>query len=449
MIARSQRLVPRLAAAGIGIVLLAGTPCIARATVRWTLDAAVATALENSPDARIARHRIAGADAMLAEARAHGLPQVQLRVGYTATDSPMMAFGSILNQRAFDFGLDFNRPGTIDNLNGAASVAQSVFNGGRVASGARAARSGLAAVEHDEKAVRLQLAAAAVRAYLDIRKADEAVAAVEAGVKAYEAAVAAARARFEAGQMFKADLLSLEVQLAQTRENLLAARDGRALAGRVFSFVLGTDSTAEPVELLDPDPALQRLVAPSARDYSQRPELLAMQERVHAAAAMARAARGARQPSVVAFASWQYDHGWQTSHGADSWMAGVAVDLNVFDGGATSARIRQCDAALAEAGEILRKVELGLALEVERFRLAHDQAVERISVTQQALEQAAESASLSRARFEEGALLTADLIGVEGRLIEARMRHTVAVADARIAASELRRAVGLPPLSDE
>ena len=36
----------------------------------------------------------------------------------------MMAFGSILNQRAFNFGLDFNRPGRIDNLNASGTVVQ-------------------------------------------------------------------------------------------------------------------------------------------------------------------------------------------------------------------------------------------------------------------------------------------------------------------------------------
>jgi outer membrane protein TolC len=68
-------------------------------------------------------------------------------------------------------------------------------------------------------------------------------------------------------------------------------------------------------------------------------------------------------------------------------------------------------------------------------------------VTAQAVEQAEESAALSRARFEKGALLAADLIGVESRLIETRMRRAVAGADERIALAELRSALGLTPLA--
>ena len=149
--------------------------------------------------------------------------------------------------------------------------------------------------------------------------------------------------------MLKADLLSLEVQLAQTQENLAAARHGAALAERAFLFALGLDAAGRGVELPADDPALARLAVPDSGDFSQRPELLGLQERVRAAEAMVRAARGGRLPTVNAFASYQYDRGWQLRRDADSWMAGVSVDLNVFDGGQTSGKIRQAtDVALPE-----------------------------------------------------------------------------------------------------
>jgi outer membrane protein TolC len=175
--------------------------------------------------------------------------------------------------------------------------------------------------------------------------------------------------------------------------------------------------------------------------------LLGLQERIRAAEAMVRAARGSRQPTVNAFASYQYDQGWRLDRHGDGWMAGVSVDLNVFDGGQTSGKIRQSTAELAQVKEMFRKATLGIGLEVEQARLAHEDAVERLAVTAQAVQQAEESAALSRARFEKGALLTADLIGVESRLIETRMHRAVAGADERIALAELRRALGLTPLA--
>jgi outer membrane protein TolC len=413
----------------------------------WTLDRALATALKGNPDSRIARERVAGAQAMIDQARAAWYPQLSLQGRYTETNSPMMAFGSILNQRAFNFALDFNHPGRIDDLNAAGTVAYNLYSGGRASAGLAAAKAGALAAEQDSLAAQQQLGAGVVKAWLTIRKAREALAAVDAGVKAYTAGVAVALARFDAGQMLKADLLSLEVQLAQTQENLAAARHGAALAERAFLFILGLDASGAPVELETDDPALARLVMPDTTDFSRRPELVGLRERVRAAEAMVRGARGARAPTVNAFASYQYDQGWELNRHADSWLAGVSVDLNVFDGGATAGKTRQAAAELAQVKEMLRKAMLGIGLEVEQARLAHAEAVERLAVTARVIEQAEESAALSRARFEKGALLTADLIGVESRLIEARMRRAVAAADERIALAELRRALGLEPLA--
>ncbi len=422
-------------------------PLAVASAAPWTAADAVATALRENPDAALARQRIAAAEAMIEQANAAWLPQLSVSGRYTETNSPMMAFGSILNQRAFNFGLDFNQPGRIDNLNLAGTVGYNLYSGGRATAGRAAARAGARAAEEDLRAAHQQLAAEAIKALLNLRKAREAVSAIEAGVRAYEAALANARLRFDAGQVLKADLLSLEVQLAQTREQLTSARHGAALAERAFLFVLGRDAQSSgPVEVAAEDASLAALTVPAAANSVDRPELAGLRQRLAAAEKMVAVARGARRPTVNAFASYQYDQGWKLDRHADSWLAGVSVDLNVFDGGQTSGKIRQAEAELAQVKEMLRKAELGFALEAEQARLAYDSARERLAVSAQTVAQAEESAALTRARFEKGALLAADLIGVEGRLIEARMRRTIAEADERIALAELHRALGLMPL---
>lgn len=409
----------------------------------WTLERAIATALADSPDARLARQRLVVAETMIEQARVAWMPQVMLQGRYTQTNSPMLAFGAILNQRAFHPGIDFNRTGWVDNLNATGTVSYNLYNGGRPTAGRDAAQAGVRAAQEDLRAAQHQLTAGVVKAWLNLLKSREAIGSVEAGVRSYEAAVEAARARFEAGQMLKADLLSLEVQLAQTREARSSVRHGAQLAERAFLFVLGQTATGERVELAPAEASLARLTPPASRDFSARPELAGLRQREQAAEAMVRVARGGRQPTVNAFASYQYDHGWRHARGDDSWLAGVAVDLNLFDGGQTAAKVRQANAELAQVREQLRQATLGIALEVEQARLAYEDARERLAVSGGAVEQAEESAALSRARFEKGALLPADLIGVETRLIETRLRRTVAGADERIALVELRRALGL------
>jgi outer membrane protein TolC len=107
--------------------------------------------------------------------------------------------------------------------------------------------------------------------------------------------------------------------------------------------------------------------------------------------------------------------------------------------------VRQALAEQAQVREQLRKARLGIGLEVEQARLAHADAVERLQVTAAAVLQAEESAALSRARFEQGVLLAAELIGTESRLTEMRLGRVLATADERLAVVQLRRALGLSP----
>ncbi len=410
----------------------------------WTLSDAVKTALERSPDARTATHRVEAAQALVQQAGAAWRPQVSLQGRYTATNGAMPAFGSILNQRAFLPSIDFNRPGTVDNLNATGTVAYNLYSGGRATAGRTAAQAGAAAAESDLRAAQHQLAAAVVRAALEVHKSRAGVEAVAGTVRAFEAALAVAQVRFDAGQMLKADLLGLSVQLAQTRETLSSARHATALAAHALRVVIGLEPGNEPLEVVI-DGTLQGLPQPPSADFSGRAELRAATHRVRAAEAQVEAARSGRRAHVNAFAGYQYDQGWKTDRHGDSWLAGVAVDLAVFDGGQTSGRIRQATAELAQAREMQRKAELNIRFEVDQAQLAHRSALERLDVSARSVEQAEEGAALSRVRFERQTLTLADVIGAETRLLEARVRRTLAESDERLALVELRRALGLDP----
>ena len=72
------------------------------------VGAGAGTGAGANPDARLARQRIAAAQAGLEQANAAFWPRLQFQSSYTRTDNPMLVFGSILNQRAFTSSLNFN-----------------------------------------------------------------------------------------------------------------------------------------------------------------------------------------------------------------------------------------------------------------------------------------------------------------------------------------------------
>lgn len=424
----------------LGLLALAGTAGAQEQT--WSLASAVTFALDQSPDSRIAAFRIRSAEATVRQAKSGWYPRVDLEASYMQTNTPMMSFGAILNQGVFDYGIDFNDPGQVDNLNLTGRLGYNLYAGGKKSAGRDAAEAGLRASEYDNESVRDQLAYEVVNAYFNIVKAREVVATTRSAVAAYEENLTVARLKYDAGTFLKTEVLNLEVQLAQTRENLLGFRHQQDLAERVFLNLLGLESD-QGVILVENDATTEQLTVPTAVDPSARSDLLAMKARTEAAEAQVRLARSAQRPEVNAFGYYRLDKGWRLDGSGDSWMAGIAVNFNVFDGALTKGKVQEAQARSNEAQEGLRKMTLGVSLQIEQARLALTQARQRVDVTAKVIEQAEESAVLSRARFERGVILSSDLINVETQLTEARMRRAVALADERVAVAQLRRALGL------
>ena len=410
----------------------------------WTLERALQQALTSNPDARLAQQRIVAAQAGLAQANAAFWPRVQFQSSYTGSDNPMVAFGSILNQRAYSSSLNFNDVPSVDDLNARGLVTVPLYAGGKNTAARKAAKANTDAARQDNEAVRNALGFEVSRAFYTVLKTRQFIRAAEAGVDSLEASLAIAKKRLDGGTLLKADVLDIEVRLAQAREELVRARNANALAVRVFGNLLGIESG--DFEVADTAPAT---TAPDAGDFSGRPELAAARQREQAAQEQARAAKGGYLPRVNAFGSVDYDYGWTYNNGGGSYTAGALLQWDLWDGKMTHAKVAEANANVELAREEQRKLRLALDLEVEQARLDLKAANERLSVTDQAVAQATESASLTRARFEQELALSTQLIDAETALLAARVRRAEAEADRQIAIAAVRKALGLPQLESQ
>jgi outer membrane protein TolC len=410
----------------------------------WTLERALDYAQAHNPDARIAQQRIAAAQAGLEQANAAFWPRLQVQSGYTRTDNPMMVFGSILNQRSYNSSLNFNDVPDVDDLNARGMVTVPLYAGGRNVAGRQAARANTEAAKQDSAAVRNELDFEVSRAFYTIQKTRQFIQAAEAAVNSFATNLDVAQKRLEGGTLLKSDVLDLEVRLAQSREDLVRARNANTLAKRVLRSLLGIEDGEFIVA--DTAPAVS---APISGDFSPRPELAAARERERAAQAQVRGTKSGYQPRISAFGSLDYDYGWVTGGDGKSYTAGVMAQWELWDGFATRAKTREAKANLESAREEQRKLRLALDLEVEQARLDLDTANERLAVTGKSVEQAAESETLTRNRFDQGLALSTQLIDSETALVVARVRRAEAESDQRIAIAALRKALALPQLDSQ
>jgi len=410
----------------------------------WSLERALDQALSHNPDARLARYRIAAAEAGLEQANAAFWPRLQFQSSYTRTDNPMMVFGSILNQRAFSDSLDFNDVPDTDDLNARGLVTVPLYTGGRNKSGRAAAKANTEAARQDNEAVRNALGFQVARAFHTVLKTREFIRAAEAAVNSCQTNLAIADRRLEGGTLLKTDVLDLQVRLAQAQEDLVRARNAHALALRALRNLLGI----EDIEFSVAD-AAPTVRVPDTGDFSRRAELAAARQRARAAEEQMRGARSGYLPRLSAFGSLDYDYGWKFENGGGSYTAGGLLQWDIWDGKLTRGKVREALANLESAREEERKLRLALDLEIEQARLDLKAANERLRVTEQAVAQATESANLTRARFEQGAALSTQLMDAETALVNARVRRAEAQAEQRIAVAALRKAVALPQLDPQ
>ena len=408
-----------------------------------SLDAAVKLALEKSPDVATARQRLAAARAGLAQTDAAFLPQVRLSGTYSASDNPVQAFMMTLNQRDFNFNANFNHPPVTENLNGRLAATYSLYNGGRDQANQQAARLGAEAQEKSIDAVRNELVFEVTRIFHTIGKARRFVQTADAAVASMEKNLGTAKSRFQEGATMKTDVLDAEVRLAEARENLVRARSTVAISETIFRNVLGVGEkeNVTAAEAADRSGSVPIVVMNESLDVSGRAELLAAQKAVAATERQVRAAQGGRRPRVNAFASYDLDSG-DVRRYADSWLAGVSVEVDVFDGFLMINKVAEARANLDVAREQLRKLELGLQLEAKQAQLNLTEAQSRLETTTQVITQAEESVQITKERYAQGLALLTQLFDAETALTAARQRRAAAEVDVLIARAALDKALG-------
>lgn len=422
------------------LAALCGARAMADEPRALTLPEAVRLALEKNPDLGSAQQRVEAARAALRQADATFWPRVRVSENYAASDNPVQAFMMTLNQRAFSLNSDFNHPDNTQNLNTKLLATYPLYDGGSDLAARQAARLGAEARANSSDAVRNELVFEVTRSFYTIGKARLFVSAEEAAVDNMESNLSLASNRFVQGSVLKSDLLDADVRLAEARENLILARNALAISESIFRNILSVGETGN-VTVVEVQFRAPRDLRTGPLDVSQRPELLAVQKAVAAAERRVRTAVGGEMPRVNAFASYDLDSA-DTRRFEDSWIAGVNVELDVFDGFLTRGKVAGARADLDAAREELRRTELALQLEAKEAQLNLQEAAARLETSGRAVLQAEESVQITKERYSNGLALLTQLLDAETALTSARQRRAAAEADCEIGRAALDKALG-------
>lgn len=421
-------------------ILLSASPIKAET---WTFDKVLKYAKENGPEVEIAKARVEAARAQLAQSQASLWPRLQFQSGYSQTDIPMYSFGNILNQRSFSPSIDFNNVPSTDNLLAKGVASYTLYSGGRNAAKREGSKANLEDSVYQKKVVENDYSTQVAINFLEIKKIAEVVKSMESAVKAFKANEKAVSGRFSAGTALKTELLDIQVQLEQVKEELVHVKNSKNLLVESLKSLLAVED--DNFELAQDDVALVEPVKLSSSP--ERTELKSIEAKKRLAEAQIKEATSGYLPRVSLQGGYDHYRGLRldNNNGSNYYSVGVFGEWDIFDGFLTAERRREAKAMLNVVRQNEVRLKKSLALELSAAKIKLSEAKEAFAISEKAEKIAAESAKLTRLRFSQGLSTATQLIDAEHALTRASVRRAQASSNKSIATVLLRRALDLSP----
>jgi outer membrane protein len=398
------------------------SPGLSLEPTTFALPDAIAFALQNSPRLRSARADIERALGQEQVAFAPFLPQIDV-LGQYGVVSDNLAPG-VPGSEGF----------LLPSLFGTRSYAQTevglewtLYDFGRTGGRYRQAVA-------RERITELRLARAdqtvefdVAVAYLNVLLARASRRVQEDAVRRDQAFLGDTEARRKEGVALKDDVLRAEVQLSESREALVVAREGEYNAVARLNNAMGRNAGL-PLEVVDLElqpPFSEALAGLLEQAAIQRPEVSVARQAVAAAQEGRQAARGEFLPRIFVRAAAGHTDGTNVLTG---WQegAGLHVDAPLYSGGRHRGELRSADAdieaALADAQTILDAISLQVNLAYRGVVSAQ----ERVGLARPAVEQSAEALPIVRQRYRAGTATPTDVIDAETAATRAEQRYVSA-----------------------
>jgi len=411
-----------------------------------SLDQAIALALQDHPDIEMALARIRQAHAMIDEATASFWPVISAYGEYLQGDAPSSYLFKTIDQRELPSNVNFNDPGWFKNYEVGLQARINLFNGGRDLLHRRMAETGLQIHELDRRSIENALVESVIHAYFQALAAQDYVEIAKQSVETVEEQRRVVEVRYRAGGALRSDLLSLEVRLAQAREELVRGKNNYDLTIAALAILLS----------LDPDAALrlrggETVVRDFPKDYASgltqalanRPELKKVRHQVVQSYMALDMARAGYLPKLDAYAKYYMaDASADFDTGRDNWVAGVILNWDFFTGLSTRADVNKARGVLEEMLALDRKTTQTIQLDLKSAYLRLSEAEARLDVTRASVAQAEESLSLVRKEYEGGSATITRYLEVELALNRARILAKAAYYDKERALASVGRGVG-------
>lgn len=411
-----------------------------------SLNDAIQIALENNPDNKIAVARIKQAKAMIEKANANFFPFLGFYTQYSQGDAPSGYLFKKIDQRLLPANTDFNSPGWYENYETGIKAGINIFNGGRDILNKKIAETDFSISQIDRKSVENSLVASVIHTYYNALAAKEYIKITRDSVSTVKSQLRLMNVRFRAGGVLKSDILSLEVRLAQAREDVLLSENRLKTTLAAFASILGvspeTEIRLKKIESRE-IPLPNEYIAGVAYALENRSEVNKIKERIKQSRMALDLSRAEYLPRVDLQSKYYVDDPEMAYNDSrDNWTTAVILNWDVFTGFSTKAEEEKAKARLEEMLAADLKTRLSVKLDVKNAYLKLAEAKARLDVAERSVAMAEESFKLVRKQYEGGAATITRYFEAELAFNRAKTRTTAAYYDREKALADIGRAVG-------
>jgi outer membrane protein len=386
-----------------------------------TLRQAVNIALEKNPQRKAALADTRAASADVKQARSFLLPHVTFSETATAGDDPVYVFGSKLRQQSFgasDFALNvLNTPVPFGNFatrfGGTWNLFDSLASWRSVNRAEREKDASDRQLERTGQEIVFRVA----DSYYAVLLAKKQLEVAGQAMKTAQAILERSKNRVESGVVVESDSLTAQVRLATRKQELIRAQNNVALARAQLGAAMGlsTQSDFEPSDELTernlPATPLEEL---EKQAIEMRPDLKRIRSEESAQRESVSIAKSSFGPRVNAFADWEADNPTLVAGGGgNNWVAGIEVQIDLFEGGAKQAQLSRERAIQEKVAALKDMVTDAVRLEVRKAYYDVDATRQQLEVARATIADSQESLRINQDRYEAGLSTVTDLLAAE------------------------------------
>ncbi|MCX5826284.1 MAG: TolC family protein [Deltaproteobacteria bacterium] len=403
-----------------------------------TLKECLSKALKGNPLLAEARLGITAAEQSIDSAWGKHLPKLSLDANYTKREDPLPYIPAQSNTISPHFSDEFS--------SWTLAMILPIYQGGQVSNGVELAKIRKTLQEDATALTRNEVIANIINTYNKILQLQKLQEASQTSVTALESQQKNAQLMFNVGRIANADLLKVEVQLANERQRLLSLQEGLANSTGTLLYLMGEPAGGPaPVLVLSDKLTSAEFIA----DFDQglntalkkRPEYLIAATGVQEAGVNRKLARGKLLPTIGAFAGYMDQYGFSPSYKEANWFAGFNLSLPLFEKSFYEELAKE--RVLEEkAGKHLLAVENQLRLDLQTALSSLKDSKSRVLTAQKATEQAEESFRIEQKKYTSGAGAVVDLLFAQSAYVTAVANHSQSLFDYNAAVVAYRKVTG-------